>query len=77
MVLTRRLLGQTDCLRVSAAVGSVTENETVPIQSEQFCRAGHFQCLNIDIFFKENIRKQFYQTALGNQSGSVAEWLAC
>jgi len=31
--------------------------------------AGHFQCKNVNIFFKWNIRKQFYQTALGNCYG--------
>jgi len=31
--------------------------------------AGHFQCKNIDIFFKRNIRKQFYRTAPGNWHG--------
>jgi len=53
-----------DC-RLFSCIG----NESVPIQLTQ-CRfpagAGHFQRQNINIFFKQNIRKQFYQTALGN-----------
>jgi len=32
-------------------------------------RAGHFQCWNINIFVRWNIRKQFYRTALGNCYG--------
>jgi len=31
--------------------------------------AGHFQCQNINIFLKWNMRKRFYQTALGNGYG--------
>jgi len=37
---------------------------TVPVP-----QAGHLQCWNINVFFKWNIRKQFYQTAFGNCYG--------
>jgi len=46
-------------------------NESVPIQLAQcwFRGAGLFRCKNKTIFFKYNIRKQFYQTALENCCG--------
>jgi len=46
----------------------VTGNDSVPILQAQcwFPRLATSNPKNINIFFRQNIRKQFYKTALGN-----------